>query len=142
MEKQDPRAAVSRLVAVLRKTTRLVKIIPFAYLVVYAAVLLTESFLPDGLYSVINALLNVPPAVVLLFLMLSHILKLCIWHKAACLIPMLPRIMSLFDEFVMTLSREEVISINIILGVSTLFFILIAYNHIFHGLKRTNQGNA
>ena len=142
MESQDPRAAVSRLIIVLRTITRLVKVLPFAYLVIYAAALLTESFLPDRIYSAIDAAMNVPPFIVLILLILSKTLKLCAWHRAACLIPMASRLVNLFDEFVVTLTSAEVTSINIALGISTILFIAIAYNHIFYGRERVNQGNA
>ena len=141
MEAQG-RRAVSRIIDILRKTTRLVQLLPFAYLVVYAAVLLTEPLIPDGLYCFIDALLNEPPAVVLLFLVLSHLLKLCKWHKIACLIPMLSRVVNAFDGFVITLTQSEVITINSTLGIITILFILIAHNRIFYGRERVAQGNA
>jgi len=142
MESPD-RRAVSRLVTVLRKTTRWVQLLPFAYLVVYALVLFTEPILPDNVYTLIDAVLNVPPIVVALFLVLSRLLKLCIWHKIACLIPMLSRIVNAIDSFVITLTQSEVIAINTTLGVMTMLFIILATHKLLgHGFKVYPRRNA
>lgn len=142
MERQDPGSAVKRIIAILRKTTRWVQLLPFAYLAVYAMVLLTEPILSDKVYDVVDFFLNVPPIVVAVFLVLSHLLKLCIWHKIACLIPMASRLVNIFDGAIMTLTQGEVVTINTILGFLTIAFICLAYNHIFYGRKGVNTGNA
>ena len=135
MENQD-RKAVSRIVYILRRTTRVVQLLPFAYLVVYALLLFTERYIPDSVYSVINELLNVPTAVILLFIFLSHLLKLCAWHKVACLIPLISRAINAFDGFVMALTEQEVVIINTTIGIGTTLFIIVAIKKLLgNGFK-------
>ena len=131
MDNLDQRAAVSKIVGVLRRATRFVKVLPFAYLLVFALYTLACPFVPDKLLCAVDGLFVVSPAISGVFFVLSKIFRLCRWHMAACLIPTASNIEGLIDSFVVTLTGSEVVAINLILGISTVVFIVSANKHLY-----------
>lgn len=125
------RSAADRLVAVLRRVTRTAQLLPFAYLAVYAFMLLTESFLPEGVYCIVDDIACVSPLSVGAMLTASHILRLCVWHRAACVFPMLSRVTEYIDTYLITLTQNEVVLINTLMGIGVVAFIVAAYRHFF-----------
>ena len=131
MDNQDQKGVVSHLVAVLRKMTRIMQVLPFAYLLILAVYLLTESVLPDWTLRVADNVLNVPCMAILGMIGIGRILKLCVWHRAACLLPISTKVESYVDSFVITFTQNEVILFNTCLGILFLGFIAFAYRHFF-----------
>ena len=131
MDSPDPRSAVKRIVDVMRRITRLVQIIPFVYLAFYALMLLTEHFTPQSILDIEDALLMTSPGITAVFLLLSRVLKLCLWHKTACLLPMSTQITNGIDCFVLQFTQVEVVLINTIIGLGALVFLILAYRHFF-----------
>ena len=131
MEVQDPRGAVSHLVSVLRTTTRVVQILPFAYLLVVSVYLLMQSLLPDWAQSIADSVLNVPIFVILVTLGAGHLLKLCAWFRTACLLPLALKTENWFDAFVFTFTQEEVVLINGLLAIAFVVFLYLSYKHFF-----------
>lgn len=131
MDSQDPRDAVSRIVAVLRKVTRIVQLAPFAFLLLIAVCLLLESMLPSWVLRIVDNGSILPLALFMLFL--GKILKLCVWFRTACVLPVLARLESWIDSYVITFTQEEVIIINTVLGIIFLTYIYLANRHFFHG---------
>ena len=129
------RGAADYLVAVLRRVTRTVQLLPFAYLVLYALVLLTEPVLPEGLFCIVDDLSCTSPLSIGVMLLASRMLKLCIWHKTACVLPFASRITEYIDNYVVTFTQNEVVIINTILGILSLAFIVAAYRHFFKWTK-------
>lgn len=135
MESPGQSGAVSRLVAVLRKITRIVQLLPFAYLLLLAVYLLTEWALPDWTLGLADNVLNAPVVAIIGLLGVGKLLKLCAWFRTACLMPMLPKIESWVDSFVITFTQGEAIIINSLIGLSFLIYIYLSYRHFFHGRK-------
>ena len=131
MASPGPRSAADYLVAVMRKVTRTAQLLPFAYLALYAVVLLTESFLPETLFCIVDDVACVSPLSVGIMLTASHILRLCVWHKTACVLPMLSRVTEYIDTCIITFTQNEVVLINTLLGIAVLVFIIAAYRHFF-----------
>lgn len=132
MDKQDQGGAVSRLVRILRKITRIVQLMPFAYLLLLAVYLLTESFLPEWAVRVADNLLNAPLYAIIGMLGAGKNLKLCQWFRAACLLPMATKVESWVDSFIITFTQGEVVAINTILGILFLAFVALSYRHFAH----------
>jgi len=132
---QEQRSAANYVITVLRKVTRGAQIVPFAYLLVFAFVLLFEPVLSDGVFNAINELLYMPPAVFVILLAVSRLLKLCVWHKAACAFPLIPQAENYIDGYVVELTQTEVLAINTILGIVVLIFIVATIKHFFYGSK-------
>lgn len=131
MEAQDPRSGVKYLVGVIRKITRIAQLVPFAYLALYAILLMSESFVPYNVLNWFDTLLYVPPVAVVITLFLSRILKLCAWHKAACLIPSSSQVANFVDSNIVTFTQEEVLVINISIGIITIVFLVMSFRHFF-----------
>ena len=135
MESQDQRSAVKRLVDVLRRITRFVQLLPFAYLLLYAVLLLIEPLVSDVFMAAVSGLAYVPPSVIVATLLLSKTLRLCVWHKAACVFPLSSSVTDFVDNYVIQLTQSEVILVNTILGILALAFLVAAYKHFIYGRK-------
>ncbi len=135
MDNPDPRNAVSRLVKLLRKITRIVQLAPFVYLLFLAFWLLCEPYLPEWVLRCADNTLNMPLYTTACMLGAGRMLKLCRWFRTACLLPLATKIEVWLDAFVVTLTQSEVVTINTCLGLIFLAYIIIANHHFFHGLK-------
>lgn len=134
MENQDrQRDVVSRVIEILRKVTRIVQIAPFVYLAFYAAYLFVGCFVSDEVISLIDGFMNTSPVVTTGMLVLSKLLKLCKWHKTACLIPSVSQIEGFIDGYVFTFTQMEIMLINLLLGIASLSYIIYAHRHFFNG---------
>lgn len=134
MDNQGPRAgAVSSLVKILRKITRIVQIAPFAYLLLLAVYLLGESIMPDWALRVSDNLLNAPLYTTAFLLGFGRMLKLCSWFRASCLLPFTTRLENYIDSFVFQFTQGEIAVVNTFLGITFLVFIYISFRHFFHG---------
>ena len=136
MDSPDRRSAVEAVVGVLRRLTRIVQIAPFVYLFVYAVYLLSSWALPDEVLGFLDSIIFVSPMASGGMLVLSRILKLCKWHKAAVLIPLSSQTESYIDGFFFPFTQNEIILINLATGVTAIAFLYLAHNHFFnHGRK-------
>ena len=131
MDSPDLHGAVSSVIRILRKATRIVQLAPFAYLAFYAVYLLTCSFVPDEWLCAADALLFISPVTGGGMLVASRLFKLCRWHKAACLIPFSSQLEGCIDSFVITFTQQEIILINTAIGLAALLFLVLAYKHVF-----------
>lgn len=139
MDSPDQRSAVSSVIRILRRLTRLVQLAPFAYLLLYSAYLLFSWFLPDSLLGLMDSIVFVSPAASGGMLVLSRMLKLCKWHRTAILIPFSSQIEAYVDSFVFTFTENEIALINVALGVSAFVFLLMANKHFFHNGRKGNS---
>ena len=134
MEAPDPQGAVSSVIRILRKATRIVRLAPFAYLAFYAAYMLLGCFVSEETLCIADNLLTISPATTGMLLAGSRLFRLCRWHKAACLLPMSSQVEGYIDSFVVTFTQEEIIIINSLIGLTSLIFLVLAYRHFFaHG---------
>lgn len=131
MDSPDLQGAVSSVIRILRKATRLVQIAPFAYLLFYAAYLLLGAFASEEILCFADSLFTLSPVATGGMLVASRLFKLCRWHKCACLLPCSSQVEGYIDSFVFTFTQEEILAINIIIGVATLAFLALAYRHFF-----------
>ena len=137
MGSQDPRSAVENLVRIVRRITRVTQIAPFAYLLLLAVYLLTESMLPVWVLHIGERLFSVPAYLLMFLLGLGRLLKLCMWYVVSCLLLLVPKAVMLVDSFVVTLWYEEMLAINICTGIGYMIFLLFAYRHFFaHGREK------
>ena len=127
MESRDRRNAVESIIRILRKTTRLVQLAPFVYLAFYATYLILCDLVPDSLLGASDLVLYVSPATSGGLLFLSRLLKLCKFHKIACLIPFSSQIEGLIDCYLFTFTEAEIVLINLFLGISS--FLFLAFVH-------------
>ena len=142
MESRDQRNALNKLVNILRRATRLVQLIPFVYLFFYALYMLLSTFASDGFLYFIESLISIRPPVIIGMLVASRLFDLCIWHRVACLIPGASQIENYIDNYIITFTQNEVITINLIIGLLSVVFLVKAHRHFFYGRKRTDKSYA
>ena len=135
MDSPDPSGAVSSVISILRKATRIVQLAPFAYLVFYAAYMLLGWFASEEALCVADSLMTVSPVTAGGLLAGSRLFKLCRWHKIATLLPMTSQVEGYIDSYVVTFTQEEVLAINICIGLAALVFLILAVRHFAYGRK-------
>lgn len=133
MDSRDQsQGAVRKVLDVLRKVTRMVQLVPFVYLAFYAIYMIASAFSPEGIIFISDGFLTTSPFVTTCMLFLSRLLKLCRWHKTACLIPSFSQIENVVDSYVFTFTQNEIIILNISIGVASALFLYLANKHFFH----------
>ena len=142
METPDPRSALERIIGVTRRFTKVVQILPFAYLLVFAFVAIAEPFLSDSAFDLVNNLFYAAPGIQAVALGLSRLLRLCRWHKIACLLPMSSQAESYIDGYLFQFTQNEIVCINTAIGIISVAFIVFSIRHFFHGRQRPHPANA
>jgi len=135
MDSQDPSGAVSSVIKVLRKATRIVQLAPFAYLVFFVVYMLFGWAVQDETLCMIDKVAGVSPLATGGLLIGSKLFKLCGWHKVACLLPFSSQVEGFVDSYIVTFTQNEVIFINTAIGMLSLLFIILAIRHFSHGRK-------
>ena len=132
MDNPDLRAAVvNKVLRKYRRVVRILRILPFAYLCLLTVIELASDFLPENLACIINCTLFISPVVSAGTILLSSVLGMCRWHKAACLLPYSSRAVSFIDTNLYTFTQNELVIINFAIGVALAAFIALAYKHFF-----------
>ena len=143
MDSQDRRSALERLVVALRKTTRIVKSMPFVYLLFFSVYMVSFPLVSEEASGFIDTLFAGSPVALLGMLFLSNVLKLCRWHKMACLIPSTTRIEGYIDSYVFTFTQNELVAIHLIIGVLSILFICFAFKKVvIDGRQRDYKADA
>lgn len=93
------------IVRILRKVTKIVKIYPFVYAVLYALCMIGYLVCDDFVSVMLDQLFYTSPIVVSCNILLSYSLKLCKWHRLQCLLPMIPLITLLVDVTIYPISK-------------------------------------
>lgn len=127
MERSD----LEFLVKTLRRTTTAVQILPFVYSALYVILLAAYQFIPELFQSTMDNLFYVSPVCMVAFLVLSKTLRLCKWHKTACIIPFIPQVVNFIDCHVLMLSENEAIVFNATLITMVALLLVTAYKVFF-----------
>lgn len=93
------------IVRILRKVTKIVKIYPFVYAILYALCMIGYLVCDDFVSIMLDQLFYTSPIVVSCNILLSYSLKLCKWHRLQCLLPMIPLITLLVDVTIYPISK-------------------------------------
>lgn len=118
------------LVKKLRYVTLAVQLMPFLYTVPYLITLVITSQATEEVVKLFDTLFYVSPVTVCAFLVLSRLLRLCRWHNTACILPLLPQVVSFIDYYVIELT-EIAAQVNIILFGSMAMLLLVAAYNVF-----------
>ena len=131
MESQEERhRAISRVILILRKITAAVQLTPFIYNVLYIISFIMYLFAPDWTVALFDHLFYVSTIVVIATFIQSRILKLCKWHRLACLLPLLPQSIIFIDSFIYEFSECGII-INICTMIIMSILLLISAYKVF-----------
>lgn len=131
MDNQDRRADLKRLVDTLRRVTTAVQVLPFVYSALSIVTLSVYNFIPEEAQSQLDTLFYISPVCTVAFLILSKLLRLCKWHKTACILPAIPQIVGFIDCYIITLTVSEAYIINAVIIVMTVLLLIAAYKVFF-----------
>lgn len=131
MDSQDRRADLKRLVDTLRRVTTAVQILPFIYSAISIILLAVYNIVPESVQMLLDTLFYVSPVTVIAFLLLSKLLHMCVWHKSACVLPLVPQAVSLTDYYIINLTVPEVWVANTLIVVMSAILLVAAYKVFF-----------
>ncbi|MBQ3950049.1 MAG: hypothetical protein II661_06200 [Bacteroidales bacterium] len=135
MDSPDRRAAVHKLTTILRKTTRYIQWIPFLFLALFSVGSLTEASASENFLCFRDSVISASPLVSAGLLIFSRLLELCRWHKIACVLPLSTPTADYIDNYLFQFTQNEVVAINVTLGILSFVFLVLA-NHHFFGRKK------
>ena len=124
------------IVRILRKVTKIVKIYPFVYAVLYALCMIGYLVCNDIVSVMLDQLFYTSPIVVSCNILLSYSLKLCKWHRLQCLLPIFPLIPLFVDYLIFPVSKLA-FTINALTII--LLFTLSLINAYFVFIKPKNN---
>ena len=109
----------------------MVQIAPFIYAVfcIFVYVMCLLSY--EDAAHIAEQFLYVSPIVVINNLINSRILKLCVWHKTACVLPLIPNASALFDRYIYEFTVESATANAIIAVVMAILLLIAAYKVFF-----------
>lgn len=131
MDSQDRRADLKRLVDTLRRVTTAVQVLPFIYSAISIILLAVYNIVPESVQMLLDTLFYISPVTVVAFLLLSKLLHLCKWHKTACVLPLVPQVVSLTDYYIINLTVPEVWVANGTIITMTILLLVAAYKVFF-----------
>ena len=127
METRDKGVDIKNLVLILRRTTTAVQVMPFIYTALYIIAMLFYVHAGETTQTVIDMLFYVSPVPVAAFLLLSRLLRLCIWHKTACILPLVPQAVSIATR----LPEGAAVAFDVIIVAISVALLFAAYKVFF-----------
>ena len=131
MDSQDRRADLKRLVDTLRRVTTAAQVLPFIYSAISIVLLAVYNIVPESVQMLLDTLFYVSPVTVVAFLIFSKLLRLCKWHKTACVLPLVPQAISIFDYYIINLTVPEVLIANTTIIIMAILLLVAAYKVFF-----------
>lgn len=131
MDSQDRRADLKRLVDTLRRVTTAAQVLPFIYSAISIVLLAVYNIVPESVQMLLDTLFYVSPVTVVAFLIFSKLLHLCKWHKTACVLPLVPQAISIFDYYIINLTVPEVLIANTTIIIMAILLLVAAYKVFF-----------
>lgn len=133
---QDPKREqsvqkVKYLIEKLKAITIVVEIIPFIYTALYIIVYAFSFHPNDDFLWLLDTLFYISPVVIVFLLMESHALKLCKWHKTACVLPIVPQIPIFINKYAFELSNYVIYIYLCCLIVMSVLLLVAAYKVFF-----------
>lgn len=104
---------------------------PFIYAALYITALVLYLFASESTMLILDTLLYVSPIVICGNLVLSRILELCRWHKAACILPIWPQVNILIDRYIYEFSVQAEMAHLIMVILMSVLLLVSAYNVFF-----------
>lgn len=84
---------------ILRKVTRIIKIAPFIYTLVYIVFMVMQMLGMDSIMTFMESMCYMSPLVIVTLFILSHMLKLCCFYRFQCLLTAAPQILVVVDSY-------------------------------------------
>ena len=116
------------IVEILRKVTTTVKVFPFFYALIYIPSMFAYLVLSEDACIMLDTLFYMSVIMVVFLIRLSYCVKLCIWHRLQCCLPLLPQPIIYIDNNIYCFGKMAII-INVWLAI--IIFILSLINAYF-----------
>ena len=130
MAEDQERLKLEGLIKKLRSVTLAVQILPFIYAFLYILAMVAYLLCSDIVSIICDHLFYVSVCVIVYNLILSKTLRLCNWHRASCLVPLIPELVGLADSTIIDLS-EVAVKVNIFTIIAMILILLICAHHVF-----------
>lgn len=118
------------LVEILRRVTVTIKVFPFIYALIYIAAMFGYLLSDEDVCTWIDTLFFMSVLNVVLLVRLSYCVKLCIWHRIQCCLPMLPQPVIFIDNHIYCFGQTLAI-INVWLAILIFTFSLVNAYKVF-----------
>lgn len=129
----EERHNIETVISILRESTRIAKIAPFAFVFVYMLIMVGYMLFSDNVAVILDTLFYVSPMTVVLLWLLSRAFKLCNWHRFECVLPLVPQIPIFFDDYI---SQFDYAGAFVNISVVGLLFLLSLVNAYFVFIKK------
>lgn len=126
---------LGRIIGILRTATKVVKLIPFAYALLYIISILSYSMCSENVSIWVDMIFYVSPLSIIFLLILSRTLKLCKWHRLECVLPLMGFCAILINDLIIEFGKYGQLA-NYIIVITT--FILSLINAYFVFIKPKN----
>lgn len=119
------------MVEILRRVTVTVKVFPFFYAAGLILFWIIAPALTDTMLNMVDCTIYLSAIMVLFLIRLSYCVKLCIWHRLQCALPLLPQIVAQVDRYIFKFgfyfATAEVVVMCIIFTLSLInaYFVFI-----------------
>lgn len=119
------------LLRIVQRVTVTVKTFPFFYALGLMIFWLIAPTLTYEVLTTIDSLIFVSALMVLFLIRLSYCVKLCIWHRLQCALPLLPQILAQVDEHIYefglytSIINYSTIAVVFILSLVNAYFVFI-----------------
>ena len=111
----------------MRRITLAVTVLPFIYTALFVSVFCAYSFGSGPVLDIIDYFVFVSPIVVVAHLVYSRMLKLCVWHRIACSLPLLPQAVDQFDLHIHHFGHNAWIVMSTTIFVTIVLFLYCFY---------------
>lgn len=129
----EERHNIETVISILRESTRIAKIAPFAFVFVYMLIMVGYMLFSDNVAVILDTLFYVSPMTVVLLWLLSRAFKLCSWHRFECVLSLIPQIPIFFDDYI---SQFDYAGAFVNISVVGLLFLLSLVNAYFVFIKK------
>lgn len=135
MEKEPSGLLRQQLSSIMDSQVRIVlavQIAPFVYTLLFLVVFSLAFFSTnESMLTMIDYICFISPVVVVAHLVYSWMLRFCVWHRLACVLPILPQLVDLYDTYVSPFTVEQIIIVKATILVTICLYFLFAYGTFF-----------
>ena len=115
------------LFRIVRKVTLTVKYFPFFYALGFLIFWLIAPTLSIDVITGIDGVIYISLIMVLFLIRLSYCVKLCVWHRLQCTLPLLPQIVDKIDTYIYEFGTYSVVANYAVFGVIGVLSLINAY---------------
>lgn len=120
------------IVRILRTVTVTVKVFPFLYALIFIPSMFAYMVFSEDACIVLDTLFYMSVLMVAFLIRLSYCVKLCIWHRLQCCLPLLPQPIIFIDNYIYCFDQTAIV-INVWLAI--IIFTLSLINAYFVFMK-------